>query len=54
MWRLRPSTDGPWRVQNKNSGKVLAVDGMSLGDSAQVVQFSDSGTPDHLWRFLPA
>jgi len=37
-------------VQNANSGKVLGVDGMSYDNSAQVVQFDDSGTPDHLWR----
>ncbi|PSL51600.1 ricin-type beta-trefoil lectin protein [Saccharothrix carnea] len=42
------------RVQNKNSGKVLAVDGRSTANSARVVQFADVGTADHLWRFLPA
>lgn len=42
------------RVQNKNSGKVLGVDRMSTADSAIVVQFGDMGTPDHLWRLLPA
>jgi hypothetical protein len=56
-----PQTGGstPWgtpgvncRIQNQNSGKVLAVDQMSTADSAQVVQFDDSGTPDHLWQVL--
>jgi hypothetical protein len=54
------SPDGrPWkpeppfrRIQNKHSGKVLAVDGMSLENSARVVQFDDNGSADHLWRFL--
>jgi Beta-L-arabinofuranosidase, GH127/Ricin-type beta-trefoil lectin domain-like len=41
-----------YRVQNKNSGKVLAVDQMSTADSARVVQFTDSGSPDHLWRLI--
>ncbi|MFG3101352.1 RICIN domain-containing protein [Streptomyces sp. NPDC048182] len=42
---------GTWyRIQNKNSGKVLGVDGMSTADSANVVQFADNGTPDHLWQ----
>lgn len=40
------------RVQNKNSGKVLAVDGMSTANSARVVQFSDVGTADHKWRLV--
>jgi len=43
---------GAWyRVQNKHSGKVLGVAGMSTADSANVVQFTDNGTADHLWRF---
>lgn len=42
------------RAQNKNSGKVLGVDGTSTANSAQVVRFGDTGTPDHLWRLLPA
>jgi hypothetical protein len=33
-----------------HSGKVLGVAGMSTADSAQVVQFADNGTADHLWR----
>jgi hypothetical protein len=40
------------RVQNKNSGKVLAVDGMSTANSARVVQFPDIGTADHKWRLV--
>ncbi len=41
-----------FRIQNQNSGKVLGVDSMSTENSARVVQFSDTGTADHLWRFL--
>ena len=40
------------RIQNKNSGKVLAVSGMSLADTAEVTQWSDNGTPDHLWALV--
>jgi hypothetical protein len=39
-------------VQNAHSGKVLGVDGMSLENSAQVVQFDDNGTADHLWQLV--
>ena len=41
------------RIQNQNSGKVLAVSGMSLADSANVTQWSDNGTADHLWAIVP-
>lgn len=46
-------TPGPLcRVQNKNSGKVLAIDGMSTTDSAHIVQFDDNGAADHRWRLV--
>ncbi|MFF3311260.1 RICIN domain-containing protein [Streptomyces sp. NPDC002952] len=38
------------RIQNKHSGKVLAVDNMSTVNSARVVQFDNSGTGDHAWQ----
>ncbi|UQU65852.1 glycoside hydrolase family 127 protein [Couchioplanes caeruleus] len=46
------STAVAFRIQNQNSGKVLGVDAMSTANSARVVQFSDNGTADHLWRFI--
>ncbi|MFC7178133.1 glutaminase domain-containing protein [Kitasatospora paranensis] len=51
---LPPAASGTaWhRIQNRNSGKVLAVSGMSLADSAEVTQWDDNGTPDHLWTLL--
>ncbi|MER5946430.1 RICIN domain-containing protein [Streptomyces sp. NPDC001904] len=42
------------RIQNKHSGKVLAVDSMSTADGARVVQFDNSGTGDHAWQLLDA
>lgn len=44
--------DGWYRIANRNSGKVLGVDGMSTANSAHVVQFGDTGTADHLWRLV--
>ena len=41
-----------FRIQNQNSGKVLAVSNMSTADSAQVVQYDDNGTTDHLWALI--
>ena len=46
-------TGGYQKIRNQNSGKVLGVDQMSTADSARVVQFSDNGTADHLWQFVP-
>jgi len=40
------------RIQNKNSAKVLAVDGMSTANSARVLQFDDNGAADHRWRLV--
>ncbi|MFL6117985.1 RICIN domain-containing protein [Actinophytocola sp.] len=46
-------TPGPaCRIQNGNSGKVLAIDQMSTADSAHAVQFADDGAADHLWRLV--
>jgi hypothetical protein len=58
QWNVTASqaivADGVWyRVRNRNSGLVLGVAGMSTSDSAQVVQFTDNGTTDHLWQFVP-
>src|ERR1017187_7089618 len=47
-----PTGTGAFRISNRNSGKVLGVSGESTADSAQVVQFSDTGTTDHLWRLV--
>ena len=46
-WRVVPT--GARRLQNKNSGLVLGVTGMSTADGALVVQWVDTGTADHLW-----
>ncbi|WP_329183658.1 beta-L-arabinofuranosidase domain-containing protein [Streptomyces sp. NBC_01428] len=40
------------RIANKNSGKVLGVDGMSTDNSARVVQFDNTGTGDHAWQLV--
>ncbi|MEU3862114.1 DUF4965 domain-containing protein [Streptomyces sp. NPDC028722] len=40
------------RIQNRNSGKVLAVSGMSLTDTAEVTQYADNGTADRLWTLI--
>ncbi|TXS79184.1 hypothetical protein EAO69_06990 [Streptomyces sp. me109] len=43
-----------FQIANVNSGKLLAVENASLSDSADVQQYTDNGTPDHLWRLVKA
>ena len=45
-----PATQAAFKIRNRNSGLVLGVSGMSMADSADVVQFADTGTADHLWQ----
>jgi hypothetical protein len=50
-----PATSlGAFKILNQNSGLVLGVAGMSTDNSADVVQFADNGTADHLWRLVDA
>jgi hypothetical protein len=47
------SAPAPYRkIRNRNSGKLMGVDLMSTANSAQVVQFDDNGTADHLWQLV--
>ncbi|KAL6887087.1 carbohydrate-binding module family 13 protein [Trichoderma evansii] len=43
-----------YKIQNKNSGKLMAVQNASLANSANIQQFDDNGTRDHLWEFVKA
>ncbi|HEY8590339.1 MAG TPA: beta-L-arabinofuranosidase domain-containing protein [Naasia sp.] len=36
----------------KHTGKVLGIAGMSTTDGANTLQWSDTGTDDHLWRLI--
>ncbi|XWW98950.1 hypothetical protein V2A60_006954 [Cordyceps javanica] len=54
LWRVESRGDGHFLIRNKGSNKVAGVDGMSTDNSANVVQFEDNGTRDHLWSILPA
>jgi DUF1680 family protein len=50
-WRLRYGADGYFRLQSA-TGRVLGVDSMSTTQGAQALVWDDSGTADHLWRFV--
>lgn len=56
---LAPATDWEMftaasKIQNVHSGLVMAVNGASTADEAQVTQWTDNGTTDHLWRLVQA
>ena len=42
------------KIVNKNSGLVLGIANASTAVGAQALQWSDSGTADHLWQFVDA
>ena len=52
---VTPATNSTtwYKIKNNNSGMVLAVTNMSLADSADVTQWPDNQTNDHLWTQLP-
>jgi len=52
LWRFVDAGSGWSKIVNVNSGKAVAVSGMSTTDGAQVTQGGDNGTPDHLWRLI--
>ncbi|WP_227994505.1 RICIN domain-containing protein [Luteimicrobium xylanilyticum] len=45
---------GTYTIKNVNSGLVLGVQNMSTSWGASVIQWSDSGTSDHLWKVVAA
>ena len=42
-----------FKIKNVNSGLVLGISGQSQTAGTSVVQWTDNGTPDHLWHFMP-
>jgi ricin-type beta-trefoil lectin protein len=43
-----------YKIFNVGSGLLLGVTNMSTASGAQVLQWSDNGTADHLWNFTKA
>ncbi|KAM0264973.1 hypothetical protein ACHAQJ_000489 [Trichoderma viride] len=43
-----------FQIQNQNSGKLMGVQNASTAISANVQQYDDNGTRDHLWEFIKA
>ncbi|KAF4947819.1 hypothetical protein FSARC_13881 [Fusarium sarcochroum] len=47
-------TPAIFHVRNENSGKLMGVDKMSTTNSANIQQYEDNGSRDHLWQFVPS
>ena len=49
QWTFIDTGNGQFQIENRNSGLLLGVSDESTSAGAQIVQFMNSGTPDHLW-----
>ncbi len=54
QWYFQYVTNGYFKIRNRWSDKVMSVSGASLNNSAQIVQWDDTGSPDQQWRLIPA
>ncbi|UNI16817.1 hypothetical protein JDV02_003217 [Purpureocillium takamizusanense] len=43
-----------FQVRNENSGKLMGVDHASTASGANIQQYEDNDTRDHLWQTVPA
>ncbi|OIW25319.1 carbohydrate-binding module family 13 protein [Coniochaeta ligniaria NRRL 30616] len=41
-----------FQLRNENSGKFMGVENESKANSANIQQYDDNGTRDHLWEFI--
>ncbi|GGG99179.1 family 43 glycosylhydrolase [Silvibacterium dinghuense] len=46
-------TSVEFKLENVNSGLVLGISDISQTAGTDVVQWTDNGTTDHLWHFMP-
>jgi len=45
------STTSRYKLVNENSALILGIAPPSLAANSTVLQWSNNGTPDHLWQF---
>jgi hypothetical protein len=45
-------TPAVFQLQNDNSGKLMGVENESQSNSANIQQYEDNGSRDHLWKFV--
>lgn len=46
-------TTSNYKIVNQNSGLALGISGASQTAGAAALQWTDNGTSDHLWHFIP-
>ena len=54
QWYLQYTTNGYFKIRNRWSNKVMAVNGASTADGDQIVIWDDTGSLDQQWRLLPS
>ncbi len=54
LWTVVPNFDPRtkpfYQIVNVETGKLLSIENASFNDSAQVQQYEDNGSKDHVWR----
>lgn len=50
-WHFIPMNSGQYNIENMLTHQVMGVANASIGAGAQVLQWADNGTADHLWEF---
>lgn len=49
-WQLEKTTTG-YKLKNKNSGLLAAVEGGGINNNSKLIQWGDQGQPDIEWQF---
>jgi hypothetical protein len=52
-WRIAATGTGLFTIVNKGSGLLLGVSGEGVTAGTQALQWTENGTPDHLWTITP-
>lgn len=51
--QIAVSNSVEFKLRNVNSGLYLGISGMNQAAGTSVIQWSDNGSADHLWHFMP-
>ena len=51
--QVNVSSSVKFKIKNVNSGLVLSIPGASQGAGTSVIQWTDNGTADQFWHFMP-
>jgi len=54
LWQLVPNGTGAFWLANAGSGLLLGVSGEGVTPGTLTLQWTDNGTPDHLWTITPS